>query len=687
MRTHFDPDEADEFEAATQLIIRRCVAWADEQGYAVDPFAVETALGFRHHSIDGRLAFWTGALAKEFLLSFLPRSVSVSASDATVFPDSLRALIGFLHASGLADPTGDSLAEVDGAITQSTPEFAAAMTDQRNFGLSKFWVMTAIGRGIDPTDGPAMNTFFHAAQTGRVEVERELLDHIVARHLLDGGGRVERAVSQLPVVLPAEAVSAETAEHTHLIAQLRELVDWVGEGRALTTTGAIKLADARHLVTVLETGDICDPTIGGRVFRTKSSTELFGLVRLVELAKKIRVVRVVKNRLVRVAKAAPLLRDPLALWTAAFDAQPALGLLTPPSTWFGEHTRMLASIIDDVLPDVFNTLYGLPEPMPVVRLNESVWAACAAEYYLDSLEPATEEQLRTGVYADLARLLDHLADIGAVELTVGDPDPLFRSDLDEAIDAAAQAQLPPDVLDRLRVALAPDAGPIELISLTPLATRAVRARLIDEGRNAPLVGELVDAPPAQLLGMLAEHYSQPTAEAEIAGWLAAHGGHTAAMPLLIDAVRTCPFRARASAMLSVLTTTMADPDAFLQGLRSDPALGPIVVQQLVSDGTVAMADLDPTEGVLGLAEQLIQLCESQGAGAVTTMLSELPAPQAREMLAELNACGHPDTAGLADLLAVADTYLTQRRPGHAEVVSLRQKSRSGRAKSTRKRRR
>lgn len=687
MRTLFEPEDADEFEAAKELLIRRCIGWAAERGYAIDPFALATALDFRHNSVDGRLAYWTGALAREFLLSHVPRSVSVSAVDATDFPDSLRALTGFLHETGLADPTGDPLVEVDAAIIDSTTEFAAAMTDQRNYGLSKFWVMTAIGCGIDPTDSPAMNTFFQAAQAGKIDIDHDIVDHIVARHIVDGGGRVERAVVQLPVFLPDEPVLAEIAEHTRLVAQLRELVSWVGDGRALTTTGAIKLADARDLVTLLDTGDPCDPSIGGRVFRTKSSTELTGLTRIIELAKKIRVVRVVKNRLVRVAKAAPMLRDGMALWTASFDAQPALGLLTRPSTWFGEHTRMLSSIIDEVLPDVLNTLYGLPAPMPVVRLSESVWAACTTMYYLDSVEPAVEERLRDGVSADLRRLFDHLADIGAFELTVGEPDSMFRSDLDEDIVLSPGAQLSADILDRLRAALAPSAGAVELVSLTPLATRAVRARLLREGRPAPLVGELIDAQPAQLLGMVAEHYSQPTAEAEIAGWLAAHGGHEVGLPLLLDTVRACPFRARAAAMLSVLAAMTADPNTFLQKLRTDPQLGPIVVQQLVSDGAITMADLDSSESVLGLTEQLLQLHESCGADAFTAMLTEMPDAQARDLLAELHSCRHPDKAGVADLLELAEIHLAQRRPGPAKVASLRQKSSPTRVNTTRKRHR
>lgn len=132
-----------------------------------------------------------------------------------------------------------------------------------------------------------------------------------------------------------------------------------------------------------------------------------------------------------------------------------------------------------------------------------------------------------GVGADLRRLLGVLAEFGAVELTVGRPDPVYRVDLgpDRQWQPDDDSEsLPPDIQDRLWAALGPDAEPVELISLTAPATRAVRARLLREGRYAPLVGELFEAEPAALLGMVAEPYSQETGAAEIAGWLDAHGG-------------------------------------------------------------------------------------------------------------------------------------------------------------------
>jgi hypothetical protein len=59
--------------------------------------------------------------------------------------------------------------------------------------------------------------------------------------------------------------------------QVVTFIRWVGAGRKLTQTGQVTMADARHLVGLLASGDEVDPVIGGRVFRTRSSAELPGL--------------------------------------------------------------------------------------------------------------------------------------------------------------------------------------------------------------------------------------------------------------------------------------------------------------------------------------------------------------------------------------------------------------------------
>jgi hypothetical protein len=307
VRTYYDQDDYEGYEAGQDLLVRRFTSWADAQGGEVDPHAVVSALQFRHTSVDGRLAHWTAALVRDFLLSYVPRELPATADEAVLVPETLRMFLRYLHETGLADPMGKPLADLEDAVAKAADEFPAAMADERKFGLSKYWVMTAARNGIDRSDLDAMNAFFSEVREGRHSYDAELVDELVARQYLE---RPERAFPQLPVSLPAESELADAAERSSLVAKLRKFAEWVGDGRVLTGTGTLKLADARELVSLLDTGDALEWDLGGEVQHVRSSADLPHLAILFELAKRARIVRVVKGKLVRVAKAAPLLGTP-----------------------------------------------------------------------------------------------------------------------------------------------------------------------------------------------------------------------------------------------------------------------------------------------------------------------------------------------------------------------------------------
>jgi hypothetical protein len=639
VRTYYDQEDYDGYEAGQDLLVRRFTTWAGARRLEVDPYAVVSALQFRHTSVDGRLAYWTATFVHDFLLEYVPRTLSATADEAVLVPETLRLFLRYLHETGLGDPMGEPLADLEDAVTKAAAEFPAAMADERKFGLSKYWVMTAARKGVDRSDLDAMNAFFAEVRDGRHDHDPELLEEIVARQYLE---QPERGLPQLPVALLPESELADAAENSSLVIKLRKFAEWVGDGRTLTGTGTLKLADARELVSLLDTGDELDRA-GSSV---RSSADLTHLTVLFELAKRARLVRVVKGKLVRVAKAAPLLKNALDLWTAAFDALPGPGLLVKQSGWAPGYAQLLDDRLDIVLPDVLNTLYGMPEPIPVVRLAESVWLACAEIGYLD-LEPSAEPIWRDGVEREFRRLLTMLAGFDVVELTVGPADPIYTMDL-----VPENPELPPDVQDRLRAALG--ASSLDLAGLTPLATRAVRARLLREGRFAPVLGELVTAAPAALLGVVSEHYGEEEAAAEIAGWLAAHGGREAGLPLLLDAVRECPFRTRASVMLQLLTDFLSVGDALLHDLRADPRVGPIATQLLVERGALAMEDLGEREGLLGVTEQFLHMLETAGPEATSAMLTEVPGDERGHLAKAILASGHPDQDGLAELAEVFD---------------------------------
>src|SRR6266542_3619894 len=128
-----------------------------------------------------------------------------------------------------------------------------------------------------------------------------------------------------------ESLAAAAAEAEPL--RLQAFTRWVGAGRKLTQTGRITLADARELVGLLGTGDVIDPKIGDRVFRTTSSEELRGITTVAEWAKASGLARVTSGRLVGVKKYAGLLERPLELWARMFEAFPRLGVALCVSGW------------------------------------------------------------------------------------------------------------------------------------------------------------------------------------------------------------------------------------------------------------------------------------------------------------------------------------------------------------------
>ena len=72
-------------------------------------------------------------------------------------------------------------------------------------------------------------------------------------------------------------VNEADVDRSAVLSRIRSLLGWIGAGRKLTQTGRLTLADARVLVDLLDTGDVIDPVVGSRLFRTKSSEERRGL--------------------------------------------------------------------------------------------------------------------------------------------------------------------------------------------------------------------------------------------------------------------------------------------------------------------------------------------------------------------------------------------------------------------------
>jgi hypothetical protein len=204
------------------------------------------------------------------------------------------------------------------------------------------------------------------------------------------------------------------ANDVRALRQLQELTRWVGDGRALTPTGRIRLADARALVALLDTRDELDPMDGA--FRTNSSVDLPELTLLFEWAKACGLVRAVRGRLVPVKRNAHLVDDPPRLWDRMFDVFGRLGHALCPEGWAQSFLR---EEFQHTIDGVLLVAYRRGGDLQIAESCVLAWELATLRYVLDD---ATDTQLETARAVndrDVRRGLAMLEELGAVRLAGG----------------------------------------------------------------------------------------------------------------------------------------------------------------------------------------------------------------------------------------------------------------------------
>jgi hypothetical protein len=200
-------------------------------------------------------------------------------------------------------------------------------------------------------------------------------------------------------------------------ARVAEFTRWVAEGpvggRKLTQAGRLTMADARHLVERLATGDVIDPVIGDRTFRTKSSEELTGLHITLEWAKAARLVRRRGNTLVAVKKHAALVDRPTDLLTRMVTVLGDLGPAVCPSGW-GQ------SILHDDYPVGVRLLLTAmdlhPDGVDVPAVIDHAWAALSPLYRTGDLTTQQLDGWRRCLARDVWRTVELLVQTGLLDM-------------------------------------------------------------------------------------------------------------------------------------------------------------------------------------------------------------------------------------------------------------------------------
>lgn len=207
-----------------------------------------------------------------------------------------------------------------------------------------------------------------------------------------------------------------TERSGEVIEQAQGLVAWAGEGRKLTQTDRLTLADARYLVEALGTGDRIDPVYHGTVSKTKSSAELGGLSELVEWTKAAGLVRAVKHRLMPVKKHTKTVEDAEALRRALFRGLAAKNFAVAPE--YAWRPQTLMEIDYDLGFDIIaSILYVHPGALSIPKIAEAVWDTLSPRWVLTDRTAVQLETLRRWNDKDVRTVLERLSWLGSVILS------------------------------------------------------------------------------------------------------------------------------------------------------------------------------------------------------------------------------------------------------------------------------
>jgi hypothetical protein len=473
MRMVYTSAPEDVFYPARDRLLRRFERWSRKRRRPVHLFVVEEVLDHRWAFGDGILCRWQPEDLAAVLLDWFPRKVTMRADEWAEVVPSLAAFVDFLFEEDLADRRCADRPLLHEALEKLARPFAEAMADRTRYGLAKFWTTRMLDEGVHPADPAAAEQFVADVHSGRIPVDEALLNQVMANHLAQ-----EDDAPQPP--LPPVAVADDDTLRRHaaesvVVRRMRELVRWLGDGRTLTATGRLRLADARELVALLDTGDVLDPVIADRVYKTRSSDDLYELTVLVAWARAARVARTVKGRLLPVKSATKALADPLALSRRAYAGLFELGAAVCGSGWAESVLRWR---FDDAVLAVSMALLVAPgRMMPVEELRRLTYDTACDALGFDLGTEDEEQGWQQLAGHDTDRLLDRLTELGAVER---------RGDT---------------------------------VALTPLGVGLVVGRLRELGAPVPTMDELLEET-AEVVVATAADGPRETAAALLRGWCA-----------------------------------------------------------------------------------------------------------------------------------------------------------------------
>ncbi|MFI9271701.1 hypothetical protein ACIGXM_13430 [Kitasatospora sp. NPDC052896] len=540
------------------------------------------------------------------------------------------------------------------------------------------------GRRRKTTDNPSATGPAGSPAEGLLPADFDLADLYGAHGSEDDEDLDDAAVLVPPVRLLPETELAAAALEVPLLARAVRLARWATPERPVDELGDLlepdREAAARFLGLAPAEGEVAEEA----VLEAMRAWSLAGDLELVLLltAEDGRRVAAPSDELAPVEKGDP--EAVLELWLTAADIVAEVAVEIEPLddepetggdadeeraeelvAQFEEVQEEASELLDEALQVLYEaTAFTEPgqETMPLGVL--------AALLVVPEGEEPDEEMLGdiTDVMVALDPMLADLAEIGLVEYQPIDPELFDEEEEGEgAVREPAEAGEPLDEAEAARFGL---------VRLTPLGQYGIRQWLLEDGFDAPLVGEYATGDAAALLQGVAEA-GNVLPEQEIRAWLAEREPLPAARELLAasrGADRIAPLRRMLCQLALNELGGAAEPAA--REVLEDPELGGGARAWLVSRGAT---DVPAPERVMVLWTMVDtfagQLLENEGDAAVLReLIAGLPVTDnPASFFGELWRVEHPFTAEVLE--AVGELHVDRGVAKEARKAAFKARSR------------
>ena len=574
----FDPDDQNGFIAGRDRLVADYVA-ADGDADAV---VAEQVLDLKWQYLDGALVEWTAADVEDVLFDLYPAKVIIEPTRlGQVVPEFSRFLRFLATRTGRTDRALMALARVvDGLASR----FVATMSDEDNWSFGKRMWASATASGVDLSDQSAVDAWVREFNA-RPVAER---DQIPGPSLSPPGSPGANLFGGPlpPVVLAPEVELVAAAREAVLVQRLVRLVEFVGAGRPLTDRQNLRLADGKALVVLLETDDVVDSEIGGRVFKTRSSEDLAGVDWTFRIALAMRLLRFEGRRVVPDENAAWVPEQVLDL---AYGALLVMLQASGPTTHHFGRDRYgfgwYAEELDRMFTVLLLDLYRDPAPTSIDDLAAMAWDELMDIFDFDDVPAEKLKFHRDSVCWSVRRAFDQLGALGIV-----------------AVDGETVVTTEYGTSRRV-------GGTVVLTPLGVWALQRIASRITD----APVVGALRERSAVDLLAQAADRPEQ-LARGEIDAWVVARDDAAAELCVALARVDET---ARGLGYRALLGIGASAADA-VATLADDPMVREFVtvfrVDVLIADAMEMDRSSDPG-GWIDLLATVIEVWGPQAAAA------------------------------------------------------------------------